>query len=166
MLVTFETPLEADYMIFRRCRTPLGADYDILKSGTPLEADYDISKIQTFHFEDWTLFEDKAFDLFFLFYLTNVNECLLTSIFSFLDLVTIFEDYFEGPDEAQTPFKGLGLPETLRNFKGLRLLDEDFEGLRFSLGTIIFSHFDAFCWIKKVKSCLLESNQLEQYLNH
>ncbi|GET02620.1 CENP-B homolog protein 2-like [Rhizophagus clarus] len=101
-----------------------GADYDISKSRTPLEADYDISK--TFHFEDWTLFED---------------------------LVTIFEDYFEGPDEAQTPFKdpgrrntvyllkvcgwiprrnfeGLGLPEMLQNFEGLRLLDEDFEDLR------------------------------------
>ncbi|GBB90786.1 hypothetical protein RclHR1_17880001 [Rhizophagus clarus] len=60
----------------RPSRTPLGADYDISKSGTPLEADYNISKIQTFHFEDWTL-----------------------------DLVIIFEDYFEGPDEAQTPFK-------------------------------------------------------------
>ncbi|GBB96146.1 hypothetical protein RclHR1_26940003 [Rhizophagus clarus] len=43
-----------------------GGLYDISKSGTPLE-------IQTFHFEDWTLFED---------------------------LVTIFEDYFEGSDEA------------------------------------------------------------------
>ncbi|GBB94624.1 hypothetical protein RclHR1_23900001, partial [Rhizophagus clarus] len=52
-----------------------------LLSGTPLGADYDILKIQTFHFEDWTLFED---------------------------LVTIFEDYFEGPDEAQTPFKDPG----------------------------------------------------------
>ncbi|GBB94566.1 hypothetical protein RclHR1_23800004 [Rhizophagus clarus] len=59
--------------------TPLGADYDISKSGTPLEADYDILKIQMFHFKDWTLFED---------------------------LVTIFEDYFEGPDKARTPFKG------------------------------------------------------------
>ncbi|GBB87818.1 hypothetical protein RclHR1_01430027 [Rhizophagus clarus] len=140
--------------------TPLGADYDISKSRTPLEADYDISK--TFHFEDWTLFED---------------------------LVTIFEDYFEGPDEAQTPFKdpgrrntvhlskvcgwiprrnfeGLGLPGMLQNFEGLQLLDEDFEGLRFSLGAIIFSRFDTFCWIEKVKSCLLESNQLEQCPNH
>ncbi|GBB93002.1 hypothetical protein RclHR1_20990006 [Rhizophagus clarus] len=59
-------------------RTSLGADYDISKSGTSLEADYNISKIQTFHFEDWTLFED---------------------------LVTIFENYFESPDKAQTPFK-------------------------------------------------------------
>ncbi|GBB93449.1 hypothetical protein RclHR1_21760001 [Rhizophagus clarus] len=49
-----------------------------LQSRTPLEADFNISKIQTFHFKDWTLFED---------------------------LVIIFEDYFEGPDEAQTPFK-------------------------------------------------------------
>ncbi|GBB96480.1 hypothetical protein RclHR1_27650001, partial [Rhizophagus clarus] len=53
--------------------TPLGADYDISKSETLLEADYNISKIQTFHFKNWTLFED---------------------------LVTIFKDYFEGPDEA------------------------------------------------------------------
>ncbi|GBB93899.1 hypothetical protein RclHR1_02250009 [Rhizophagus clarus] len=169
------TPLEADYDILKvwksfigglLSRTPLGADYNILKSGTPLEADYDILKIQTFHFEDWTLFED---------------------------LVTIFEDYFEGPDEAQTPFKdpgrqntvhllkvrswiprrnfeGLGLPGTLQNFEGalqsLQLLDEDFKGLQFSLGAIIFSRFDVFCWIEKVKSCLLESNQLEQCPNH
>ncbi|GBB92562.1 hypothetical protein RclHR1_20230003 [Rhizophagus clarus] len=62
------------------------ADYDISKSGTPLEADYDISKIQTFHFEDWTLFED---------------------------LVTIFEDYFEGPDKAQTSFKDPGRRNTV-----------------------------------------------------
>ncbi|GBC09142.1 hypothetical protein RclHR1_08630001, partial [Rhizophagus clarus] len=75
---------------------------------------YDILKIQTFHFEDWTLFED---------------------------LVTIFEDYFEDSDEVRTPFKdpgrqntvhlskvcgwiprknfeGLGLPGTLQNFEG------------------------------------------------
>ncbi|GBB98897.1 hypothetical protein RclHR1_33560003 [Rhizophagus clarus] len=52
--------------------TSLEADYDILKSGTPLEVNYDISK--TFHFEDWTLFEDP---------------------------VTIFEDYFEGPDKPR-----------------------------------------------------------------
>ncbi|GBB93826.1 hypothetical protein RclHR1_22390001 [Rhizophagus clarus] len=105
---------------------------------TPLEADYDISKIQTFHFEDWTLFE-----------------------------LIIFEDYFEGSDKARTSFKdpgcrntvhlskvcgwiprrnfeGLGLPGILRNFEDLRLLDEDFEGLRFSLGAIIFSRFDVF----------------------
>ncbi|GES84430.1 hypothetical protein RCL_jg22795.t1 [Rhizophagus clarus] len=105
-------------------RTSLGADYDISKSRTPLEAEYDISKIQTFHFKDWTL--------------------------------------FEGPDEAQTPFKdpgrrntvhlskvrdwiprrnfeGLGLPGMLQNFKGLWLLDENFENLQFSLGAIIFS---------------------------
>ncbi|GES93908.1 hypothetical protein RCL_jg27370.t1 [Rhizophagus clarus] len=82
-----------------------GTDYDISKSRTPLEADYDISKIQTFYFEDWTLFKD---------------------------LVTIFKDYFEGPDEAWTPFKDperLGLPGILQNFEGLWLLDEDFEGL-------------------------------------
>ncbi|GES85947.1 hypothetical protein GLOIN_2v1786037 [Rhizophagus clarus] len=126
--------------LFQRSRTPLGADYDISKYGTPLEANYDILKIQTFHFEDWILFED---------------------------LVTIFEDYFEGPDEAWTSFKdpgrqntvhlskvcgwiprrnfkGLGLSRKLRNFKGLQLLDEDFEGLWFSLGAIIFSHFDTF----------------------
>ncbi|GBC03705.1 hypothetical protein RclHR1_05280001 [Rhizophagus clarus] len=48
------------------------------------KADYDISK--TFHFEDWTLFED---------------------------LVTIFKDYFEGPDEAQTPFKDPGRRNTV-----------------------------------------------------
>ncbi|GBC08844.1 hypothetical protein RclHR1_08410017 [Rhizophagus clarus] len=76
--------------LFRRSRTSLGADYDILK-------------IQTFHFEDWTLFED---------------------------LVTIFEDYFE--DEAQTPFKDPGHQNTVhllkvcgwipkRNFEGLGL---------------------------------------------
>ncbi|GBB95022.1 hypothetical protein RclHR1_24620001 [Rhizophagus clarus] len=75
---------------------------------------------------------------------------------------------FLGPDEAWTPFKDpgrqntvylskvrgwiprrnfevLGLPGMLRNFEGLRLLDEDFEGLWFSLGAIIFSYFDAFC---------------------
>ncbi|GBB95094.1 hypothetical protein RclHR1_24750001 [Rhizophagus clarus] len=129
------TPFRGLEVLYRRTtvqkksETPLGADYDILKSGTPLEVDYDILKIQTFHFEDWTLFED---------------------------LVTIFEDYFESPDEAQTPFKdperrntvhlskvcswifrrnfeGLGLPETLQNFedalRSLRLLDEDFEGI-------------------------------------
>ncbi|GBC10790.1 hypothetical protein RclHR1_09900005 [Rhizophagus clarus] len=100
--------------LFRMSRTSLGADYDISKSRTPLEAEYDISKIQTFHFKDWTLFEE---------------------------LVTIFKDYFESPDEAQTPFKdpgrrntvhlskvrdwiprrnfeGLGLPGMLQNFKG------------------------------------------------
>ncbi|GBB90418.1 hypothetical protein RclHR1_17370004 [Rhizophagus clarus] len=104
-----------------------GGLYDILKSRTPLVADYDISKIQTFHFEDWTLFEN---------------------------LVTIFEDYFEDLDEAQISFKdpgrrntvhlskvcgwiprrnfeGLGFPGTLQNFKGLQLLDEDFEGAVF-----------------------------------
>ncbi|GES79977.1 hypothetical protein RCL_jg22938.t1 [Rhizophagus clarus] len=92
----------------------------IVKSGTPLEADYDILKIQMFHFKDWTLFED---------------------------LVTIFEDYFEGPDKARTPFKGQrsGLSGMLQNFEGLRLLDEDFKSLQFSLGAIIFSRFDAFC---------------------
>ncbi|GBB85778.1 hypothetical protein RclHR1_12220001, partial [Rhizophagus clarus] len=63
-------------------------------------------------------------------------------------------------------FEGLELPGTLQNFEGLQLLDEDFEGLRFSLEAIIFSRFDAFYWIEKVKSCLLESNQLEQYPNH
>ncbi|GBC10761.1 hypothetical protein RclHR1_09890001 [Rhizophagus clarus] len=83
-----------------------------VKSGTPLEADYDISKIQTFYFEDWTLFKE--------------------------DLVTIFEDYFEGPDEARTSFKDPGRQNTVhlskvrgwiprRNFEGLRLLNEDFE---------------------------------------
>ncbi|GBC04399.1 hypothetical protein RclHR1_05670001 [Rhizophagus clarus] len=105
--------------LFRRSRTLIRSG---LWSGTPLGADYDISKRRTMIFrrsrhsifEDWTLFED---------------------------LVTIFEDYFEGPDEAQTPFKdpgrrntvhlskvcgwiprrnfeGLGLPGTLRNFEG------------------------------------------------
>ncbi|GBB83903.1 hypothetical protein RclHR1_10570001 [Rhizophagus clarus] len=95
-------------------KTPLGADYNISKSGTSLKVDYDISKIQTFHFKDWTLFED---------------------------LVTIFEDYFEGPDEAQTPFKDPGRQNTVhlskvrgwisrRNFEGLGLpgMLQNFEG--------------------------------------
>ncbi|GBB89274.1 hypothetical protein RclHR1_15970008 [Rhizophagus clarus] len=161
-----------------------GGLYDILKFRTPLEADYDILKIQTFHFENWTLFED---------------------------LVTIFEDYFEGPDEIldveilyisrrsavgflkeiskvwgfleryetlkvlyEVPFTIFlkFLNKTFANISfilflvGLRLLDEDFEDLWFFLGAIIFSHFDAFCWIEKVKSCLLELNQLEQYPNY
>ncbi|GBB93930.1 hypothetical protein RclHR1_22580001 [Rhizophagus clarus] len=72
--------------LFRRSGTPLEVDNDILKSRTPLEVNYDISKIQTFHFEDWTLFKD---------------------------LVTIFEDYFEGPDKAQTPFKDPGRQNTV-----------------------------------------------------
>ncbi|GBC06608.1 hypothetical protein RclHR1_06960006 [Rhizophagus clarus] len=108
-----------------------GRLYDISKSGTPLEADYDISKIQMFHFEDWTLFED---------------------------LVTIFKDYFKDPGRRNTVhllkvcgwiprrnFEDLGLFGTLQNFKGLQLLDKDFEGLRFSLEEIIFSRFDVFC---------------------
>ncbi|GBB92266.1 hypothetical protein RclHR1_19920002 [Rhizophagus clarus] len=50
----------------------------------------------------------------------------------FKDLVTIFKDYFEGPDEAWTPFKNPGCRNTVhlskvwgwiprRNFKGLGL---------------------------------------------
>ncbi|GBB95304.1 hypothetical protein RclHR1_25090001, partial [Rhizophagus clarus] len=110
-------------------------------SGTPLEVDYDISKIQTFHFEDWILFEDPG----------RRNTIYLLKVRGWI---------------PRRNFEGLGLPGTLRNFEGLHLLNEDFEGLRFSLGATIFSRFDAFCWIEKVKSCLLKSNQLEQYSNH
>ncbi|GBB94962.1 hypothetical protein RclHR1_24500001 [Rhizophagus clarus] len=118
MLVTFR------FSSFFRPGTPLQGGS---LSGIPLRADYNISKFgtplevdhdisKTFHFEDWTLFKD---------------------------LVTIFKDYFE--DEAWIPFKGLGLSRTLQNFEGLQLLDQDFEGLQFSLEAIIFSRFDVFC---------------------
>ncbi|GBB95837.1 hypothetical protein RclHR1_26230001 [Rhizophagus clarus] len=83
-----KTPLKADYMIFQSLevlyrRTTVQKKWielfqrseTLIQSGlskTSLGTDYNISKILTFHFEDWTLFEGKTFDLFFLFLF---NKC-------------------------------------------------------------------------------------------
>ncbi|GBC02170.1 hypothetical protein RclHR1_00450005 [Rhizophagus clarus] len=90
-----ETPFKVDHFKSRNSisrQTTLRSQNSILRQTTLRVQNsfrvrlYDISKIQTFYFEDWTLFED---------------------------LVTIFEDYFEGPDEAQIPFKDPGRQNTV-----------------------------------------------------
>ncbi|GBB92785.1 hypothetical protein RclHR1_20560001 [Rhizophagus clarus] len=144
-----ELHFEADHF---KSGTPLrGSLYDILKvqnfnskrtvSGTPLGADYDISKSRTPLEADYDISKSRR----------SLDSIQRSAVCSWI---------------PRRNFEGLGLPRKLQNFEGLRLLDEDFEGLRFSLGAIIFSCFDAFCWIEKVKSYLLELNQLEQCPNH